>query len=45
MVLNGAEVNLNLSSNKIGDSNNEAFFPHKLLLIIINLLQMVHQLI
>ena len=29
---NGTEVTLNLSSNAIGDSNDETNFPHKLLL-------------
>ena len=29
---NGTGVTLNLSSNVIGDSNDEADFPHKLLL-------------
>ena len=28
---NGTEVNLNLSSNLIGNSNDETYFPHKLL--------------
>ena len=28
----GTEVTLNLSSNVIGDSNDESNFPHKLLL-------------
>ena len=31
-VKNGTEVTLNLSSNIIGDSNDENNFPHKLLL-------------
>ena len=31
-IKNGTEVTLNLSSNGIGDSNNETNFPHKLLL-------------
>ena len=30
--INGTEVTLNISSNVIGDSNNESNFPHKLLL-------------
>ena len=29
---NGAEVTLKISSNVVGDSNNENNFPHKLLL-------------
>ena len=29
---NGAEVTLKISSNIVGDSNNENNFPHKLLL-------------
>ena len=28
---NGTEITLNLSSNLIGCSNNETYFPHKLL--------------
>ena len=28
-IKNGTEVTLNLSSNVIGDSNNETNFPHK----------------
>ena len=31
-IKNGTEVTLNLSSNVIGNSNNEANFPNKLLL-------------
>ena len=31
-IKNGTGVTLNLSSNVIGDSNNETNFPHKLLL-------------
>ena len=31
-IKNGTEVTLNLSSNLIGNSNNETNFPHKLLL-------------
>ena len=31
-IRNGTEVALNLSSNVIGNSNNETNFPHKLLL-------------
>ena len=31
-IKNGIEVTLNLSSNIIGDSNDENNFPHKLLL-------------
>ena len=30
-IKNGTEVTLNLSSNIVGDSNNENNFPHKLL--------------
>ena len=50
-IKNGSKVILNLSSNMIGDSNDEANFLHNLLLTIhksegfIKLLQMVHQLI
>ena len=41
------EVTLNLSSNLIGNSNDETNFPHKLSLsnTQVKLLQMVHQLI
>ena len=41
------EVTLNLSSNLIGNSNDETNFPHKLSLsnTEVKLLQMVHQLI
>ena len=31
-IKNGTEVTLNLSSNVIGNSNNETSLPHKLLL-------------
>ena len=31
-IKNGTEVTLNLSSNIIGDSNDENDYPHKLLL-------------
>ena len=31
-IKNGSEITLNLSSNVIGNSNNEYNFPHKLLL-------------
>ena len=31
-IKNGTEVTLNLSSNEIGNSNDEYNFPHKLLL-------------
>ena len=31
-IKNGTEVPINLSSNSIGDSNDETSFPHKLLL-------------
>ena len=34
-IKNGTEVTLSLSSNLIGNSNNETNFPHKLLLTII----------
>ena len=50
-IKNGSKVILNLSSNMIGDSNDEANFLHNLLLTIhkfegfIKLLQIVHQLI
>ena len=33
-IKNGTEVTLNLSSNIVGDSNDENNFPHKLLLTI-----------
>ena len=32
IIKNATEVTLNLSSNVIGDSNDETNFPHKLLL-------------
>ena len=35
-IKNGTEVTLTLSSDLIGNSNNETNFPHKLLLTIIN---------
>ena len=47
----GAEVTLNLSSNLIGNSNDETNFPTKIMLTtaqvskIVKLLQMVYQLI
>ena len=47
----GTEINLNLSSNMTGDSNNEANIPHKLLLTdrpfskFVNSFEIVHQLI
>ena len=50
-IKNGTEVTLKLSSNVVGDSNNENSFPHKLLLTntqfrgFVKLFQMVHQLI
>ena len=50
-IKNGTELTLNLSSNLIGNSNDETNFQLKLLLTntkyqkFINLLQMVHQLI
>ena len=31
-MIDGTEVTLKLSSNAVGDSNNEKKFPHKLLL-------------
>ena len=31
-IKNGTEITLNLSSNVAGDSNDENYFPHKLLL-------------
>ena len=31
-IKNGTEVTVNLSSNFIGSSNDESYFPHKLLL-------------
>ena len=33
VIKNGTEVTLNISSNVVGDSNDENNFPHKLLLI------------
>ena len=51
-IKNGTEVTLKISSNVVGDSNDEDNFLHKLLLIVVNklqsfakLLQMVRQLI
>ena len=48
-IKNGTEVALKLSSNVVGDSNNENNFSHKLLLTkfrgFVKLLQIVHQLI
>ena len=50
-IKNGTELTLNLSSNLIGNSNDETNFQLKLLLTntkyqkFVNLLQMVHQLI
>ena len=47
----GTEVTLNISSNVVGDSNDENNFPHKLLLInkqlqsFAKLLQIIPQLI
>ena len=38
---NGTEVTLNLSSNVIGDSDHETYFPHKLLLSATQLLRFV----
>ena len=32
-IKNGTEVTLNVSSNVVGDSNDENIFPHKLLLL------------
>ena len=31
-IKNGAEINLKISSNVVGDSNNKNDFPHRLLL-------------
>ena len=36
-IKNGTEVTLNVSSNVIGNSNDETYFPHRLLLIDIRL--------
>ena len=36
-IKNGTEVTLNFSSNVIGNSNDETYFPHRLLLIDIRL--------
>ena len=50
-IKSGTELTLNLSSNLIGNSNDETNFQLKLLLTntkyqkFVNLLQMVHQLI
>ena len=44
-IQNGTEVTLKISSNIIGDSNDENNFPRKILLINTQVLQMVHQLI
>ena len=49
-ITNGTEVTLNLSSNAVGESNDESNFPYKLLWTntfqkFATLLQMVHQLI
>ena len=46
----GTEVTLNLSSNVIGDSNDEINFPYKLLLMykfrgFLKLLRIIHKLI
>ena len=38
---NGTEVTLNLSSNVIGDSDHETYFPHTLLLSATQLLRFV----
>ena len=48
---NGTKVTLKISSNVVGDSNDENDFPHRLLLTntkfqsFVKLFQMVHQLI
>ena len=39
-IKNDTELTLNLSSNKIGDSNNETKFPHTFLLTDIQLLRL-----
>ena len=39
-IQNGTQVTLNLSSNLIGNSNNETIFPHKLLLTNIHVSKM-----
>ena len=52
-IKNETEVVLGLSSNRIGDSDDETNFPHKLFLtnridklqILVKLLQIIHQLI
>ena len=47
-IKNGTEAVLRLSSNMIGNPNDETNFPHKLLLtkkIFVKLLQIIHQLI
>ena len=47
-IKSSAKVILNLSSNLIGNSNDETNFPHKLFLTntkVLKFLQMVHQLI
>ena len=46
-IKNGTKVTLNLSSNAIGNSNNETNFQHRLLVIhkfqdFVNLFQKVH---
>ena len=38
-IKNGTEVTLKLSSNVVGDSNDENIFPHKLLLTQIHKFQ------
>ena len=43
-IQNGTDVALKISSNIIGDSNDENNFPRKILLINTQVLQMVHQL-
>ena len=43
-IQNGTDVTLKISSNIIGDSNDENNFPRKILLINTQVLQMVHQL-
>ena len=34
-IKNGTEVTLKISSNAVGDSNDENNFPHKLLLLLL----------
>ena len=39
-IKNGTEVTLEISSNVVGDSNDENNFPHKLLLTITQVLRL-----